>query len=63
MAPELAEFPMQSATLQEWVVFNLFQTTRSADALLVAGGNVAGGRTAFGFGFRAFEDDDIARHK
>ena len=49
----LAQFPVHRAALKEWIVFHLLKTTGSADALLVAGGDVAGSRPTFGFGFRA----------
>ena len=54
---------MNRPAFQEGVVFHLFQASGSANAFLVAGGDIAGGRTAFSFGFRAFDNDDFAWHK
>ena len=53
---------MKRAALQERVVFNLFQTAGSTQALLVTRGDVAGRGLSFGFGLCAFEDDDVSRH-
>ena len=53
---------MESATLQEWIIFLLLETTRSAEALLVTSAGVAGGRLAFGFSLGAFQNNNIAWH-
>ena len=53
---------MLGAALQKWIELDLLKPARRPDALLVAGGNIAGGRGAFGAGLGAFEDDDIAWH-
>ena len=54
---------MNRPAFQEGVVCHLLQASGGANAFFVAGGDIAGGRTAFGFGFRAFDDDDFAWHK
>jgi len=54
---------VQGALLHEGVEFDFFKAAWGADAFLVTGGDVTRGGHASGFGFRAFEGDDIARHK
>ena len=58
----LADFAMQRSATQKLVKLDLLQTTRGVQALLVARRDVARRRLAFGFGFGAFEDDDVSRH-
>jgi hypothetical protein len=58
----LAEFAVKGAALQEVIEFHFLQTARSAQALLVARGDVTGRRNTFRFRFGAFKDDDIAWH-
>lgn len=53
---------MKSSALKEWIEFHLFETTRSAETLFVAGGDVTGRWFTFRFRFGAFEDNDIAWH-
>src|SRR4051812_39631725 len=54
---------VQGAPFQKGVVLLLLEPVRSVGALLVAAGNVAGRRFAFGFRLGAFQDDEIAGHK
>lgn len=60
---KLAHFAVKGPATQERVIFDLLQTTRRAQALLVARRCVAGGRLALLLGFSAFEYDDIAWHE
>ena len=53
---------MLGAALQEGVEFNFFKPGGRAHTFFIAGGDVAGGRSALGAGLGAFEDDDIAWH-
>jgi len=59
---ELAKLAVKSAALEEGVVFLLFKTTRSIEALFVAGAGVTGGRFAFGLGLSAFQNNNVAWH-
>lgn len=53
---------MQSATTQEGIELDFLKTSRGAEALLIASGNVAGSRLSFSLGFRAFKDNDVSGH-
>lgn len=53
---------MQRTALEEGIELDLLETTRSPETLLVPGGHVDRSLFALRFGFRAFEDDDVAWH-
>lgn len=57
-----ANFAMQRPAVEERVEFHLFKAARSAQALLVPGGDVARRRLAFGFGLGALKNDQVSRH-
>lgn len=53
---------MEGAALEEWIELHLLKAAGSAQAFLVAGGDVARRRFALGLGLGAFKDDDLAWH-
>ncbi len=58
----LLDFPMQGVPAQIRVVLLLLETTRSAGALLVTSGDVAGNGLALRLGLGALEGDDFLWH-
>ena len=58
----LSKLAMESAALQERIVFLLFKTTWGIEALLVTSAGVTGGWFALGLGLGAFQNNNIAWH-
>jgi hypothetical protein len=58
----LFHLPMKSAALQERIVFFLFQSAWSVEALFVTRGDITRSRFAFRFRLRALNSNDIPRH-
>ena len=54
---------MKGAALEKVIEFHFFETTRRAQAFLIARGDVARRGFTLRLGFRAFEDNDLAWHE